>query len=133
MKLASKLAVTRELRAKRYAEGREELQQFYCAAKTAPARAALKHALSGLDRAYRLSTNHGGQPGDWRKKEAKFKEKNNLARQAATNGRQRWTSQHDEMVMGALMPDAEIARLIGRSIKAVNVRRVNLNKKRGRP
>jgi hypothetical protein len=55
-----------------------------------------------------------------------------LGRTNLSNHYQRWTIEHDRYVLrdGFAGTDHELARLIGRSVKAIHVRRVRLGKKR---
>lgn len=48
---------------------------------------------------------------------------NRATAKTATNSRQRWTAKDDEMVLDAVLSDEEIARLVGRTLMAVQSRR----------
>lgn len=56
-------------------------------------------------------------------------EKNRLSALRARNSRAEWTTKESELVMNTVLPDAEIARAIGRSIKAVRMQRVRLSRR----
>ncbi len=60
------------------------------------------------------------------------REKNDETRKVAVRTYRRWTPEEDEAVRSASVPDAEIGKALGRSLKAVECRRVLL-KARMRP
>lgn len=49
----------------------------------------------------------------------------------ARNSRKRWTKEKDRLIIEHSIPDRELSELIGRSMKAILVRRVSIKNRKG--
>ena len=127
MKASEVSRMIREQTDERYADGLRELNEMLSGARYPTTRAALKHAIASLLRSRgRSSRQRKSKLAD---DLGRQKAENDRSRQIAANARQRWTEEQDRLVLDAILKDEEIGAKIGRSIKAVRVRRVVLTRK----
>lgn len=63
----------------------------------------------------------------WQKSKKRYYDK---SRKEAYNYKQEWTVEDIDMIMGREDTDSNIAELIGRSVKAIQVKRVRIRRKK---
>lgn len=103
----------------------EEIAGFLAVAKTPMARRALARIYRSVMHSKPVARK---RVRDWGKKELEFKAANAASKMHATNSRQAWTGSHDDVVMNAQLPDVEIAKKLGRTVKSIRMRRQSLGK-----
>ena len=115
--------------ANRLEETFAELDRLYGLAKSEGAKSAIRWAIINLDRGRSKRVRNGTAQAAKRKND-NVKELNNALISIAGNKSQRWTDAHDKIVMNAEMKDVDIAKRIGRSLKAITARRCKLKRAR---
>ena len=115
--------LSREDSVKKLEDAKKELELIITQLVSPIAVSTLRWAIANLDRGKRKKNKTIDSNESIKKKQMTNKLNNSASRDFSVNRFQRWTDEHDRIIIESTLVDSEVAKLIGRTICAVRVRR----------